>query len=337
VVLLRGGRSATVKFYELSTSDQDYLRELLASRGQEALIPPKVDETVGEQANIGTSPAAGQLPPGAPSNVAGSAPGGPRFPRGVGIPPAAGIPPSVSGPAIPPSPFPTGPVASIPPMPMPVPGGFFPGSTPPASSFPGSPPGSFGPGSYGPSSTPPGMGPANTYPPGPSFPSAGPPSMPRSGAGLGGSSFERMNEQLERSRQQQRESLEQMQRDMSAQHESLINRHRATGECLSCKHTLNESEMKGRSCPYCGVTWDYEIDEFGNKRSINNSGMQNPFARGNVGGNNPAIDRNTARTIGLVIGGMIGLAVVLGMIIGTIYILMSIASASSSSQQRYYR
>jgi hypothetical protein len=86
------------------------------------------------------------------------------------------------------------------------------------------------------------------------------------------------------------------------------------------------------------VTWDYEIDEFGNKRELNNSSLRSPFAGGgNAGGNNPAMDRNTARTIGLVFGAMIGLAVVVGMIIGTIYIIMSIASASSSSQQRYYR
>ena len=41
VVLAKTNKqSVTVAFYELTSEDQDYVRELLASRGQEALIPP---------------------------------------------------------------------------------------------------------------------------------------------------------------------------------------------------------------------------------------------------------------------------------------------------------
>ena len=162
--------------------------------------------------------------------------------------------------------------------------------------------------------------------------------MPGSGTGSSGSSFDRLQQQLEQSRQQQLDSFQQMQDRMNAQHESLFNRHGSTGECLNCKHSLSDSEMRMTKCPHCGVTWDYEIDEFGHKRDLNNSSFTSPFSGGsNAGGNNPPIDAKSARMIGLVVGVFIGLAVVAGMIIGTIYIIMSIASASSSSQQRYYR
>lgn len=129
-----------------------------------------------------------------------------------------------------------------------------------------------------------------------------------------------------------------MQDQMNQRHESLFNRHGSTGECLNCKHSLNDAEMRRSACPYCGVTWDYEIDEYGNKRQLNNSSFSAPFSGGNnAGANSPAIDAKSARMIGLAVGVFIGLVVVAGMVIGTIYIIMSIASASSSSQQRHYR
>jgi hypothetical protein len=142
---------------------------------------------------------------------------------------------------------------------------------------------------------------------------------------------------MERSRQERLDSLQQMQDRMHQRHESLFNR--KTGECLNCNRKLNDAEMRGTSCPYCGVTWDYEVDEFGNKRDLNNSSISSPFAADHNagGGANQKIDAKTARVIGLVIGGLIGFAVVVGMIIGTVYIIMSIASASSSSQQQMYR
>jgi hypothetical protein len=174
---------------------------------------------------------------------------------------------------------------------------------------------------------------------GSAFPSASPPGVPGSRFGSGGSSsFDRMHEQMERSRQERLDSMQRMEDRMAAQREQLFNRHGSTGECLSCKHTLTDAEMRRSSCPHCGVTWDHEIDEFGNKRNLNNSSLTTPFAGGgNAGGSGLDIDRNTARTIGIVFGALIGLAVVLGMIIGTIYILMSIASASSTSQRQHYR
>ena len=40
VVLSRAGKNVTIPFYTLSQADQDHVKELLTSRGQEALIPP---------------------------------------------------------------------------------------------------------------------------------------------------------------------------------------------------------------------------------------------------------------------------------------------------------
>jgi len=40
VVLLRGNRTVTLPFDSLTSADQDYVREVLISRGEEALIPP---------------------------------------------------------------------------------------------------------------------------------------------------------------------------------------------------------------------------------------------------------------------------------------------------------
>lgn len=146
-----------------------------------------------------------------------------------------------------------------------------------------------------------------------------------------------MNEQIDRSRQDQLDSINRMQDRMNQRHESLFNR--KTGECLACNRSLTDVQMRGTKCPHCGVTWDYEIDEFGNKRDLNNSSFTNPFVGGNNGGGaaNQPIDAQSARMIGLVFAGLIGFAVVVGMIIGTVYIIMSIASANSSSQQRMYR
>jgi predicted RNA-binding Zn-ribbon protein involved in translation (DUF1610 family) len=158
--------------------------------------------------------------------------------------------------------------------------------------------------------------------------------MPAPGSSPASGSFDRLNQDMQR----HNDSMQQMQDRLNQQHESFMNRHRSVAECLNCKRTLTEAESSRTSCPHCGVTWDYEIDEYGNKRDLNNSSFRSPFSSAtNSGGNAQSIDAKTARTIGLVVGIFIGLAVVVGMIIGVIYIIMSIASASSSSQQRQYR
>ena len=123
--------------------------------------------------------------------------------------------------------------------------------------------------------------------------------MPASSSPPGNSPLDRFQQQMDQSRQDQLDSLEQMQDRMNQRHESLFNRRGDVGECLNCKHTLNDSEMKRSSCPYCGVTWDYEIDQFGNKRELNNSSFSGPFGGGNNAGNNGNVDARTARMIGM--------------------------------------
>ena len=372
VVLLRGGKSVSVAFYELSSEDQEYLRELLTSRGEEGVIPSRVDaqslvgdEPAGDAANepANLPPAAGAARPGprggAPAvsgipGAGGAAPaaGGPSFPGPGSSFPAGGpgFPGAGAGGSFPP----TGPGSSPPGFgPSGRPGLAPPGISPPGtagSSFPpSSPPGFPGGGSGFPGSTPgmPSTGPGFPTPPSamppsampgsaPGFPSS-PPGFPGSTPGTAGSSFDRLNDQLERSRQQQLDSMQRMQDRLNEQHQSLFNR--KTGECLACNRTLTDAQMRGTKCPHCGVTWDYEIDEFGNKRDLNNSSFASPFVVGNNGGGaaNQPLDAKSARLIGLVLAGLIGFAVVVGMIIGTVYIIMSIASANSSSQQRMYR
>ena len=161
--------------------------------------------------------------------------------------------------------------------------------------------------------------------------------MPGTGSNTRSRPFDRLNEQLERSRQEQQRIHDRM----NQQTESLLNRHRSAGECLNCKRRLNEAEMKRTSCPHCGVTWDYEIDEFGNKRDINPTAaaspfVNNPFAAPAAGGGNNALDDKTTRNIAIAVGIFIGLAVVVAIIAGIIFILMTIASASSTSRQRQY-
>jgi hypothetical protein len=372
VVLLRAGKSVSVAFYELSSEDQDYLRELLTSRGQEGLIPSRLDAqalAANQPADNGASdqtsrgnvpPAAGPARPGARggapagSPIPAAAAGGPGFPG----PGAGGSFPPTGGGSRPPGFGPGGRPGLAPPgiSPPGAGGSSFPPSTPPGfpgggSGFPGGGPGfpgaapgmpSTGPGFPTPPSAMPPSAMPSTMPPSampgsaPGFPSS-PPGFPGSAARSGGSSFDRMNEQMERRRQEQLDSMQRMQDNLNQQHQSLFNRN--TGECLACNRSLTDIQMRGTKCPHCGVTWDYEIDEFGNKRDLNHAGFANPFVGGNNRGGaaNQPIDARTARMIGLVFAGLIGFAVVVGMIIGTVYLIMSIASANSSSQQRMYR
>jgi hypothetical protein len=163
--------------------------------------------------------------------------------------------------------------------------------------------------------------------------------MPGTGSNTRSSPFDRMNEQLERSRQERLDSMQRMQDRMNEQHRSLFNR--KSGECLNCNRKLTDAEMNRTSCPYCGVTWDYEIDEYGNKRDLNPASttgpvFSTPFSAPAAGGGNNALNDRTTRNVAIVIGIFVGLAIVVAIVAGVIFVLMSIASASSSSRQRQY-
>src|SRR4029079_6632172 len=61
VVLYKTNKQTiTVAYYELTSEDQDYVKELLGSRGQEALIPPPPPPPV-------EAPPAAPAPPSPPS------------------------------------------------------------------------------------------------------------------------------------------------------------------------------------------------------------------------------------------------------------------------------
>lgn len=298
VVLSRSGRSVTVRFYELTSEDQEYLRELLTARGQEGLIPPKVDDLDNQGPDDGNNTSA----PAAASAEANPAPA-PEFsnpmPRSPGPMPGNSPFPGPGAPA--PAPLPTGPA-------FPMPG---------ANPF-GQPPGSdpYSPPAY----------------PGSSTPAAAPVpyGMPPPSSSPGSSSFDRFEQQRQEREQRRRDSLEQLHNRMNER----INRTRAVAECMNCNRSLTEAESSRDTCPQCGVRWDYEIDEYGNRKELNRSSSTNPFSP--AAGGNATFDERTARKIGVVLAVFVGLALVIGMIIGVIYIAMSIASATSTNRPRQY-
>lgn len=67
VVLSRAGRSVTIEFYQLGSADQEYVKELLASRGEEHLIPaPLVIPSDGGNLASNPAPYSGPSDPGPP-------------------------------------------------------------------------------------------------------------------------------------------------------------------------------------------------------------------------------------------------------------------------------
>ena len=258
VVLMRGNRPMNVLFHQLTSEDQDYVRELLTSRGQESQIPPAPPKPV-EPSPENPGP---ESPP----------PAGPSFP-----------PPS----------------------------------------FPG---------------------------PGPSFPSFPPP-----GFG-GGSDFQqRIEEQRQQAEQRRQEMLAKIEQDRQEREqrnaenqqrfqESMEQRRQETeerrqnetvGECLSCKGQLTRAQTELDACPHCGVTWQFEVDSFGNKKRIYNASPIGSSS-GSLGGTPAKLDPATmakARqffVIGVVVVG------VLGMFAVVVFVAITIAAASGAKRQRRY-
>jgi hypothetical protein len=83
VVLMRSTRPITVRFYDLTTTDQEYLKELLTSQGKEALIPPPLPMPT-EQPQGAAPAAAPGAPPAEPAAPAASAP--PSIPQPPDLP-----------------------------------------------------------------------------------------------------------------------------------------------------------------------------------------------------------------------------------------------------------
>lgn len=296
VVLLRGGKSVTVKFYELSSEDQQYVRELLTSRGQEGMIPPKVDPS-----SVNLESGSNGAAESSSGNDLSGIPDSPSVP-GSGFPDPASLPPGM-GPRNPPH---------------------------DPSGFPGS---AVGPGysPHDPLSMPP---PAGSSTAGSPFPDSNPPGYSGSAENIDYAA--RAREQFDEYREKQLESF----RHPFERNEPSFKNFGTFSQCLSCRKVLrNGAETAGPTCPHCGVTWVHEVDIFNDRRVLNNTpAFPTPFASTNrPAPSEPAIDPKSARMIGLAIGVFIGLLVVAGIVIGTIYLIMSIASASSTSQQRHYR
>jgi predicted RNA-binding Zn-ribbon protein involved in translation (DUF1610 family) len=171
VMILRGNRPAFTDFWQLSAEDQQYVRELLVSRGQSDLIPKSNPGQVAGNfpAPVYGNPAVGMTPPGI--NVPGMGPPG-TYPRGP-----ADFGPGASMPAMPNPPAPVYTAPSYPspaPVNPPVAGPSYPGSYP-GPSYPGSIPDPRMP--Y-PGSSAPGSGP--NYPSNDMYPRTAMPSMPAS-------------------------------------------------------------------------------------------------------------------------------------------------------------
>lgn len=184
VVLLRGSRSMTIGFYELSAGDQTYVRELLTARGEERQIPPP--PAIAEDQN--SPPSSSGAP--APQNQGLAAQG----------PPAGGAAPSSANDRI----------------------------------------------------------------------------------------QERLQEQMERQRaqteqlrveneqrlarlgeqnaQRAQQMVERDQARLQAQQEAY--RNQIVGNCTGCKKSLTREQGELKQCPHCGAAWQFEIDQFGNKREI---------------------------------------------------------------------
>jgi hypothetical protein len=184
VVLLRGSRTMTIGFYELSVGDQAYVRELLTARGEERQIP--APPVVAEDQNTSPPPSGGP----APQNQGLAA---------QGPPPGAAAPFSAND-----------------------------------------------------------------------------------------RIQERLQEQMERQRaqteqlrveneqrlarlgEQNAQRAQQMiERDQArAQAQQEAYRNQIVGNCTGCKKSLTREQGELKQCPHCGAAWQFEIDQFGNKREI---------------------------------------------------------------------
>jgi hypothetical protein len=97
VVLLRAGGPISIPFYDLAEADQEYVKDLLKSWGQEELIPDRPAPSDPAEREFGSTPAPGQSPApgrGLPGPMRPPMPG----PGGLGSgPPGAGVPGNPAG------------------------------------------------------------------------------------------------------------------------------------------------------------------------------------------------------------------------------------------------
>ncbi|MFN0052662.1 MAG: SHD1 domain-containing protein [Planctomycetales bacterium] len=262
VVVLKSntGKVISIPFAQLSEDDQDYLRDLLESKGKGDQIPPAAPPVDATGPVNGGAGGAGGAPPGGIPGAGmppGSMPPGAGRPGAPGVPgqmPPGSFPPGGAAPGGIPGGAPTGiptggipgaaPGAGMPPgsapggMPGATPGGSMPGAGMPGGGVPGggAPGGGMRPGGMQPGSGPPGgnSNPSANAPMGGSAPRGAPPGGGMPGAGMAGAGVPQM------------QFVE-------------------TKVCRKCNKEVSSSSKAGDKCPHCGVVWDFEEGQNGSK------------------------------------------------------------------------
>ncbi len=296
VVLSRAGGPISVPFYDLVEADQQYVKDLLTSRGEEDLIParplPGVEPSADEEADGGARPPL-RGPAGGP--LGGSSP---MPPGGYGPPTVPGDPGAVGG---------YGPPAGS------SPGGYSPG---------GSSPGGYGPGGYGPG----GIGPDSSGP----RAAADAASMMAEQERRATDAMNAAQRQTNSAFQAQEDHMNQMMQSSSPSYSPSTPTYERVPVCSACKATLHESETHGKRCPRCGAWWTYDEYHQGGSSSLASTGSSSGSGVQLELFDSPESKRALFGGIAIVVV----VAVVVAIVLGVIFVAMAIASTSRSRQYK---
>jgi hypothetical protein len=69
---------------------------------------------------------------------------------------------------------------------------------------------------------------------------------------------------------------------------------RISGECSNCKKEITQDQSSGKTCPHCGVNWQYKEDQFGHKTAIPGALPPSDSGEFRIGG---LSERNTYKLI----------------------------------------
>lgn len=294
VVILRGTRTVTIPYYDLSDADQAYVKDLLTSMGEEHLIPPPLPEGQNSGEGLAASPFGGG------QGIGGGAVGGGAGSRNLGGTGYSGVGDHDVGRS---------------------------GGGPTSDRMRS---GDFDTGA----SQREGMESAIDR-------------MRDRSDQLSDEHAERRDELRQRMEEQQsqfdaaRDQIEAERERLRSEREQEREQSRQdeyVAECLQCKRQLTRAETELTSCPYCGVTWDYEIDEFGMRRSIAGrpADPSSPSSKSSTTSAASQMTPETQKMVASVVVIGVLAAIAMAIVIGVIVIAVAIASASSTSKQRRY-
>lgn len=151
-------------------------------------------------------------------------------------------------------------------------------------------------------------------------------------------SEQRRQEELERQRQAAAEYQQRQEeaRQRALQEAETRRQNEIVGECLKCKGRLTRAQGEGGTCPHCGITWEFEVDQFGNKTSIN------PAARGGAPGASVPPDKvleKAAEAVPAIVMVIVAIvAVGIGVVAAFVAVIVAIVrgvSAPAQSPPRY--